>query len=136
MAKAKFIRFDTVTAPKQAMNVACINISSDGGFYLSAALIQRMGCKEGDCYAVLRDAADPKAWYLLRDPKGYPVRVQRQRRLSFHSSITAGELFTALGYKLKRGSLLVGDKETIDGLELWPLITASLRPAKKHYTNP
>lgn len=128
LSLARLKQFDTTnTVSRPPQRQKRLSLSASGRVYISKALADDLKVHEGSCMVLLQDTAEPQDWYLSHGGKdGFPVRANTSQFV-FNCSTVVSELFAAMEYTERSGTVLVADKVTIEGRSLWPLLTSSIK---------
>jgi hypothetical protein len=114
-----------------------INVQRNGYFMMNPITAKHLGLKEGGYVRLFQDENEPADWYIAATVdkfKGFRVRQRTDakgtKRVVFQSMSTAKRLLDSTGTEgLTSGSMLVGvaSSFSMDGMDLFPIITSSLK---------
>lgn len=97
---------------------------------LSKEASDRIGIKPGCRIELLQDEDRKEDWYVTTDlgGDGFPVRGKENNGVSFNSTSLAKAMLNSLNWDDPGATIMVGAEPVKhDGMELWPLITKSIR---------
>ncbi|MCF8339205.1 MAG: hypothetical protein K9I74_14605 [Bacteroidales bacterium] len=131
----ELIRYNKLTLAKQGGRTAPakVSISTYGVISFNREAIRMAGLNEGDTVELVQDKNNPEDWYFTKSKVGFMLRKNsRLPRLMCNNSVTCRRFFRSLKEGDKKTlSMPVGTEPTkVDGMELWPIITASIKQPK------
>ena len=104
-----------------------VSINKSGVFHFSKNFVSENGFKENDKIDFLQDEERPKDWYITKSATGQ-TRLRSNGKLNslmVNCSFMAKKLKKSIGFDVdKTLNVPMGLKDEVNGMEIYPIITA------------
>lgn len=130
------MRLKIINKTSQSID-AFVVFRSVGAGYFSKKLADEMQLNHGDFFNVLNDEDAPLDYYLVKASAGVAVKQyadnKNKKFRQFHARTLARDFGRVFGIDHKNVKIAAGPKVNIDGVIVWPLITAGLNGIKNTF---
>ena len=128
----KLIKFDASTTKFVRPGLARIRFERKGITILNKPFMEAARLEKGDKVSIVQDAETPEDWYVIKDEKGFTLRVYPSNDcLCFNSAYIARSFMSFLSVEACSVSCMLSteavesEDEDMQGFELYPIITKS-----------
>ena len=117
----------TTSNGKGARGLSTLTMRLSGRVAISRRAADVLNVKAGDRLVLLQDEHEPRDWYIaFGENTGFTTRDNGGHNMVFNAAHAIKDLFASVEHPGPTGTVLLGEPETVDGRELWPLITARI----------